>query len=365
MEFPLESTFDAFRLASKDEYSIYFNLVLHHLANLSAERKQIGLTDQEAELANQYIKYLSQTLCAMRLRYLYDPGHSVKLDVHESGFPAYSELRNLYNELLVKDDLLSKALSVPEIKKKIVDYICQEKKNPPDEMMHNLALQYYLQTTKPQEIFYKGIKSIILKAESPEVKSNSFLISWASYDSVLNRPLLNYMYFDYTGTNLEEDVKAIHTAINNNGVYLRELVLVASMIDKELAHIHPKLIKRIDVGPFHSVFSHDNNPLSLAIRKGVDDRILEVQTGCLQVSIDTVRSIGENKVKSGGIIWGKDHQVFQQYLVPATNKRGASESKTYILGSHSLLQYLSHEKVSTGNYIVTQEITIDNTKKQL
>ncbi len=365
MEISLDSPFDAHMLASKDEYSVYFNLLLHHLGNLNPLRKTLGISEQETALVTQYMQHLTHTLQAMRLRYMYDPEHNIKLDVHESGFPTYNEIRTMYNELRVKNELGNKLIGIEQLKKNALDYLLTERQPLSDTMLYNLSLQYYLQTVQKENLFCRCIKSKLLPSQSPDASSNSYLISWASYDSGLNRPLLFFMYFDYSGKKVEDEVANIYKSIESNGTYLRELVLTASMIDKDLVDVHPKLIKCIDIGPFHSVFSQDENPLSVALRKGVTDRTLEAQTGCLEVRIDILRSVGETRSKAGGLIWNKDHQVFQQYFVPTTNSRGASETKCYTLGSHALMQYLSYQNITTENYITTPEITVVDTQKQL
>ena len=114
----IDSSFDAIPLASKDEYAIYYNLLLFYLDSLLNSRKELCLSDQETDLIGAYLQYVISTVRALRLRYLYDPEHSVKLDVDDSGFPTYLELRGMYNELVAKNQIQKPLMTVEQLKKK-------------------------------------------------------------------------------------------------------------------------------------------------------------------------------------------------------------------------------------------------------
>ncbi len=353
---------DAYKLSSKDDYAVYYNMLLHALDQV-IKSKVLKLAPQEQELLVEYIAYLVKTIRALRIRYLYDDEHSIRLDVHESGFPSFIELRNMYNELLVKRETAELLPSVDVLKKQVVDFICTSKTVVPDELMNKVSTAYYASTFKPEDIFYRGVMSKLQVSSNPEAPANSYFISWSAYDNLLNRPLVFFMYFTYSGDNIQDDLPEIQSNIRNNGDYLRELALTANTIDKNLPNVHPKLLKCIDIGPFCSMFSKEEEPMAITIVNGVNNRVLPPQSYCLNVTLDVLRSIGETEVKSG--IFGNKHQIFQKYYTPSSNQRGASDTFEYNFGPHSLLQYYNANKIEITNYIPVPEIETDNIKKQL
>ena len=141
---------DAYKLSSKDDYAVYYNMLLHALDQV-IKSKVLKLAPQEQELLVEYIAYLVKTIRALRIRYLYDDEHSIRLDVHESGFPSFIELRNMYNELLVKRETAELLPSVDVLKKQVVDFICTSKTVVPDELMNKVSTAYYASTFKPED----------------------------------------------------------------------------------------------------------------------------------------------------------------------------------------------------------------------
>lgn len=358
-----QSEFDAHKLSSKDEYATYYNMLLHALQQITAKYKTINLTAQEQEMLVRYIDFFTTTIQAFRVRYLHDDEHSLRLDVNNSGFPSFVEMRNMYNELLVKREDPANLSDTNALKQKVVDYICTQKVLVPQMIMKKISIAYYASTYKPEDIFYKGLMSKLFSTKNPEVPVNSYFISWATYDNTLNRPLIFFMYFTYSGKDIIKDTSDIQKVIRENADYLRELNVTASSIDKSLPYVHPKLLKCIDLGPFYSMFAKDEDSLATTIVEGIKNRTLPPYTYAIDVTIDILKSMGETEVKSG--IFGNNHQVFQKYYVPTSNRRGATDTISYTFGSHLLLQHLNASKIDIGNYIPIPEIITETVNKQL
>lgn len=365
---------DRVKLKSKDEYSLYFNIITHALQSLlgshTAFHKADMFNDKELQLLTAYFTLLLNSVAAFRLKYRYDEEHQLVIDVSDSGFPNYQEFRYLYNDVGMQQEMLQKLPPLTAIKDKMLAYLLDRKEAVPASMMHQASLAQYYSTLKQDDLFQRFIPSKLLPSPMPAYQ---YLLSWGFYDVILNRPFICMMYFDYVGKDIEKDKGEILETVRESGDRWVPLVGFASEINRKLQYMRVKYMKQVDIGPLYSVFSKDNNPVTHAMLQSIKDRHIPYYSFALQVSINTLEHIGEYVDDSAGF-FGKKRTV-QQYLVPSTastQRNGSTYCHTYLLAPHRVVQALTEiqpdyiKSLATGPVIVSpleeESIINKNTK---
>ena len=102
---------------------------------------------------------------------------------------------------------------------------------------------------------------------------------------------------------------------------------MAYNIDRKLPALHPKHLKRIDLGPFHNVFAKDENKITHAILGGISRKEIPLESYALSLKIDEVYS-GET-FSEGGFF---SKQTLQKWSTVLQEK--------YVLAPHRIIQLL-------------------------
>ncbi len=283
---------DSAVLETKQQYKVYFKIVKHAFKEVIK-----GITNHkicnaiEAKFIEQYCELLLYSLEAFRIKYLYDEEEKMRIDLTESGLPNYLEFRYLLNDLELKHEFLSKLPKIEDLKNQFLNSLLKEKKEIPEHKLSQAASVIYYKSVDKKYIFKRFIQGKII-----EIKNNpeaQYLVSWAFYDVTLNRPFICFMYFNLHKTTLDDYTQNIYEVLENVADRNMSLDTMAYAIDKKLKKVFPKRVKKIDLGPLHTVFAKDELLFTHALLKAIVNKTLPLESVAVSLKIDEIQSTGK------------------------------------------------------------------------
>lgn len=253
-------------LGNKDEYAKYFNhLALVFKLMLSAFSRKEENDSTEGGVVREFMGKLLFTIEALRLKSLYDPGHSLKIDLTESGFPNSIEITYLLNDLMTRDQALAQLPPRSILKQQMLDHIMSHKIPPPADLQWLVGKRDYLKMIDAEKLFLAFTPGK-LELQSENDGSRSYRYTWGCYDLATNRPYIHILIFeqDKKEDPLEVGKTAYHQfmqTVTSEGSRVPDIGILALAIDDRVESIHPKILKRIAIGPVYSRFLLESSPL--------------------------------------------------------------------------------------------------------
>lgn len=332
-------------LVNNVEYERYFDFVTHILdAFTAAFAPKNGVQEYEVHIVQDFALRFLHTLRTLSLKYLFEDSDQMRIDVTASGFPNHLEIRKI-----AADQSLLKAGSIPAVneetlKRQLLDKLIQGESEP-RSTLQKLALAQYHSTIEKGELFGEFVPGNLreLKTFDDKRKTKRFLCSWASFDTVTNRPFVYLMVFDNDpdpeGEKTQQVDKDPHFVdmIRKCTHNTAPLKVVASDIDEAYAWVHPKVLKRIDIGPILGAYDRTEDEQAVEIGKHIPPGHF-----VMHVTTEIMFSVGQEKKNMGLLSKSELREVFH---VDETNKdcmeRMVSEVQNYLFTTHTVMQYLS------------------------
>ncbi|MEE9349082.1 MAG: hypothetical protein V3U80_03480 [Flavobacteriaceae bacterium] len=284
---------DSAVLDSKEQYAFYFKIVDHAFKQLiTSVQKNNVCNDQETVFIKQYTELLIYSIEALRVKYLYSEEDKMKIDLTDSGFPNYMELRYLVNDLSLKNEYLQKLPKVDTLKNDFITTLFKDKELINNVKLHQAASIIYYTTIDKRFIFKRFVQGKIIKSNQHNAQ---FLVSWSFYDITYNRPFICFLYFDYDGKNIDDYKNKIYDVLEIAADRSINMDTIAYLIDKKLPKVFPVRFKKIDFGPLHHIFAKDENVLTHTILESIAKKGLDMTSFCLSLSIDEAFSKGSFK----------------------------------------------------------------------
>lgn len=251
---------DLFALETELHYDVYFrqlDQVMRYLTECHAARTSAG--DLEGTQITPLLERLRSTfkLVSLRHRARDEGAPGCRIDVTESGFPNQLEIGAIERDTVSRDEVLRSLPAAAMLRRILVDELFRSEQEP-DEVLRELARREYLERLTPGTAFCTFAEGALTRLESPAAMTDRrYLFSWGCYDFVTNRPFLHVLTFEQDGQRppLEENAEERHRFIDvlrKEGGRAPALGVLAMSIDDALETIHPKLLKRICVGPHYS-----------------------------------------------------------------------------------------------------------------
>jgi hypothetical protein len=317
---------DSALLDSKGHYAFYHKMIDFALKELIVGIQRHELcANQELIFFKQYSDLLLYSIDAMRIKYMYDEEENMKVDVTESGFPNYLEFRYLYNDLELAKEYLGKLTNVDTLKEEFLDTLLRRKEPIKKIKLFQASSIVYYSSVNKQYIFNRFVQGKIISA--PKGSVADLLISWSFYDVSHNRPFICFMYFNYDGNRINDYKETIYEVLKTTADREMSLDTMAYTIDRKLPKVSPKLIKRIGLGPIHSIFAKDENKVTHAILSSISKKEIALESYGVSFKIDEVKST--NEFKEGSFF---NKQVLQKWDDVLTKK--------YVFAPHRIIQLL-------------------------
>lgn len=254
-------------------YFAKFDRILGHLdkvAELAAASDRLGKI--ELDVLRAYLQGLSGTFEALSNKYLMAGRvsallpRSLSIDVTDSGFPVYSELLQMANDAHQVDQHLGNLAPAADLKKDMVRHILNELEVPV-QLQFALSQRLYYERLAKRNLFWAQNDPAIVWLGTDDDERRRYVVHWAVYDSRVNIPTIYLMLLDDTGsTALPRDEKRWPRAQSHlmaQSVSALKLLTIAQGFDRDFDHLHPKLLRRIHLGPMYShAFTRQTGPLA-------------------------------------------------------------------------------------------------------
>jgi len=253
-------------------YFAKFDRILDHLdqvVELAASRDRLG--EVERNVLRGYLQALSGTFEALSNKYLMAGRVSTLLpkaldiDVTDSGFPVYAELLQMANDAHQVDQHLGTLAPAAELKKDMVRHILNELEVPV-KLQFAMSQRLYYERLAKKNVFWAQNDPQIIWLGTKDDGRRSYVVHWANYDSQVNIPTVYFMLLDDTGrTALPRDENRwpqVQSHLMAQAVSALKMVTIAQGFDRDFDDLHPKLFRRVHVGPMYSNhYTHQNGPL--------------------------------------------------------------------------------------------------------
>jgi hypothetical protein len=115
-----QRTGDYSHLSDRDDYSRYFNLIMVVLSRLMSYANKDSEHESFVEQVKPFVHRLMCSMRVLRMRHLFNPEHSLALDLNESGFPHYVGIFDFRSDLQMRDQMLAEMPSLDRLKDQLI-----------------------------------------------------------------------------------------------------------------------------------------------------------------------------------------------------------------------------------------------------
>ncbi len=339
-------------LGGRDEYRRYFDLLSTVIQRIRAcYRAQDQGGTYEAGIVPGFMEKLLATIGLLRVKYTYAPADTRPLwiDLTESGFPNAMELSHVQQDLARRKERLLE-LAVPvALKRAVLDGLLQDLTDPP-ELLAQLSERTYFDLLDETKLFLPFVLGD-LTLRTTDAKFRSYVVSWACYDFETNRPYVHVMTFDQDAA--EEPLHAqgpgytrFLEVLRAEGSRAPDVGILALAIDDALDPIHPKILKRLCIGPLYTPLLLAQHPAGDADAPSLFATLLQ-QHGrraddfVLQLCDEIVFSKAQQATRSLLSPRGKVREIFAiTETDPECYARRASVVHHNVVLPHDLLQHV-------------------------
>lgn len=332
-------------------YFAKFDRILGHLdavAELAAQSDR--LSEPERNVLRGYLQALSGTFEALSNKYLMSGRVSsllpkaLDIDITDSGFPVYAELLKMANDAQQVDHHLGNLASAAELKKDMVRHILNELEVPVKLQFALSQRLYYERLAKANLFWAQNDPQIIWIGTNDERRQ--YVLHWAVYDSQVNIPTIYVMMLEDTGrVALPRDERRWPEAQSHlmaQSVSALKMLTIAQGFDRDFDDLHPKLFRRIHVGPMYSShFTHQTGPLAGILE---DANSGAGNDWALAWTVETLMSERVEQERKG-FFGTVEREIFRlDHFDATTSERGASDVRRSIILPQRPFQVLEERK---------------------
>ncbi len=293
----------------------------------------------EAERVTYYAGAMLASVRALSMKYLVagrieGPLHSfLTIDIHESGFPVWSELAQMATDAAQAAKYLARTPAPAAIKDEMVREIVGDLRIP-TRLQYALSQRYYNEALAAGDLFWPQMHPVGRWSGQGDTHRRRWLLDWAVYDSQLNVPVIYLMDVDDTGRRpLTEDIKRWSEAsahLMAQSVTGLQLVTIAQGFDRDFATLHPHRLRRIVLGPVYSrEFTVQEGP----IRQVLDNaRADSGDDWALAMTVEDLRA-KDAVMESSGLFSVVERQIYQ---LDPLNAHGAGQGASSALRALTL-----------------------------
>jgi hypothetical protein len=257
----------------------YFEAMSHALDGLdtllSEDDSPLYQHDLIGSIVAEYLTALRGSFDAWRNRAAY--GESFRISQSESGFPVYQNVLELENDRREATKRLAAMPDGDHIRQEMVDFILTRKQFP-EGLQKTMAERIYLESVEGGKHFAPFVLPRTVRVSvNPNTRRPYYITHWGYYDGTANLPMVYIASIEDTTTDMvnalvtgdgklnrnAEIVLPVDGLLNpalahqfddfcsKNSAYGLTLSTIATSMDKDFDHLHPKQLRRFVLGPFY------------------------------------------------------------------------------------------------------------------
>lgn len=285
----------------------------------------------ESQVIGDYLAALRASIDALSMKYLVAGRlegplrRFVTIDIHESGFPVWSEIAQTAADAAQAAEELARTPDTDTIKDQMIRQIVSDL-TVPTRLQYAMSRRLYYEALAQGDLFWPQMHPQAVWLSGDEGERRRWLLHWAVYDSQLNVPVLYLMKVDDTGRRpLAEDAKRwpeVRAHLLAQSATSLQLVTIAQGFDHDFDHLHPINLRRIVLGP---VYSHSFTTQEGPIRQVLENAAAPAgEDWALALTVEELEAKGAT-VENSGWFSVVERQVFR---LDPLNQHGAGQGAT-------------------------------------
>ncbi len=313
--------------ADKSQADKYFSALSNALDGLDTylrkDESPAYSHDVIAAIASGYLKRLQTSLGCWQNKVSFEP--KFRVSQTESGFPAFQNVLALQQDKKNAKDRLLKIDLEETIRQQMVDHILTQKSFP-GELQRKIAERRYLESIQNGKHFGPLVLPRTIRVSvNPKTGYPYYVVHWGFYDGSANLPMI------YMATIEDSSPDIVKALVNSDGKLKKnvkielpvegllnpELALqfddfcqknsayslmpstIATNMDHDFDHLHPKQVRRFIFGPFyHSAFTRHGEKVDQILT-----RVRKAENAWLMTwTMQEIFSVNHKPAKWG--LWG-------------------------------------------------------------
>nr|WP_241865407.1 hypothetical protein [Paracoccus salsus] len=287
----------------------------------------------ETEVIGGYLAALRTSLDALSMKYLVSGRiegplrRHVTIDIHESGFPVWSEIAQTAADAAQAGEELARTPDPQAIKDDMIRQIVGDLVIP-TRLQYALSQRLYYEALAKGGLFWPQMHPQGYWLSGDDRQRRRWLLHWAVYDSQLNVPVIYLMDTDDSGRRpLVEDAKRwpeLRAHLLAQSVTSLQLLTIARGCDRDFDTLHPMRLRRIVLGPVYSQgFTVQEGPIRQVLENAAapadEDWAVAMTIEDLQAERATI--------EHSGLFSVVERQVFR---LDPLNRHGAGQGTTAV-----------------------------------
>lgn len=318
-------------------------------------QRSAGADNLEARAIDRHVSRLESTFRLLALKHFYPSADlPLKIDTTDSGFFHFSTLIDLAADLKARDALLAVMHPVDELKREMAARIVHSQA-PVRDLQQQIARRLYLEALSPEGVLEPFVPGQLVQLQGDDAQHMGFW-SFATYDKGLNRPFVYLVYFVYDRKHALQEGSEDHQKLIEASARLASgtstLLGFSNQLD-DLSPIHPRIVKRVILGPYWAPGYTEN--------EGELGQLLEGNRSAMPFALrwetETLLSDRELRIGRGLLSKGRLKQVFWIPRDFDLSQRGVSRLERSILVPHWLGQQMADASLLADHarYVIDKE----------
>ncbi|MGI9373285.1 MAG: hypothetical protein ACR2OJ_12375 [Hyphomicrobiales bacterium] len=321
----MDLTLDHLTLEDAHETRLYF-AKLHRIFEHLDDVARLKVADhqhlkKELEIVEWYLALLANTFTALSYKYLLagrvsrNSPNLLSIDRQESGLPVYQELLEMANDALQAEKHLRSLPASKDLKRAMVRHILNEYSAPVD-LQFAASQRLYYEYLSDCPLFWAQNDPQAIWLGEVKKRRRLYLIHWASYDSQQNVPTIYMALIEDSGhVALPKDESRwprVQNHLMAQGISSLNLKTIAEGFDQDFEDLHPKLLRRLHIGPLYShQFTQHNGPLRDVLADVSGDNDVDWAFAWTDEKLKSSRT----KIETAGFFSTIERQVYEANLV--------------------------------------------------
>lgn len=341
--------------AAVRRYFAKFRRVISHLGDVTHASPDwpgpLGDGGQkQIEVIGGYLLRLARSLEALSFKYHFAahlaqhlPGQ-LDIDRVDSGFPVYRELVQMSVDTGQVPRHLEAIPPAAELKAQMVDHILRERTHP-RRLQYALSQRIYYETLARGGLFLaQNDPALVWLGNTRTGYRRRYLCHWAVYDSARNLPMIYLMVLEDSAKDaLAHDSRrwpAMQAHLVAQSLSELKLLTIARGFDKDFPDLHPKLLRRIRIGPMMShAFTQQAGLLARVLAEAAGPPGLDWALAWTVESLASKRT----EARSTGVFSSVDAEIFDiDNLDPRAVDSGVTALEQGVILPHRAYQVLTH-----------------------
>ena len=266
------------------QYFATINAALEGLDIYLNDAKSPLLTDgMMGKIALPYLERLKASFACWenRLGFM----ETFRISRAESGYPVFQNVLELENDRLSSEERLASIPEAKDLRAEMADFILRTKSFPTD-LQSRMAERLYLEQIRKGDIFSPFILPETVHVDvNPKTRRPVYVVTWGVFDGTQSLPMAYVVQVEdstekmvdaLVGADgkLSKDVdiplpvggllnpglaRQFDDFASKNSSYSLTPATIAVNLDRDFEDLHPKLLRRIIMGPFYSAGITENN----------------------------------------------------------------------------------------------------------